>query len=1252
VDRALRLERLREALGEHPRLTRPPPDAATEESAPESEGDCEDTPELPPTPDGWVPVLPTAEELQQLLAQTEVQIFLNQRELPDSLLTTGWYLHGVASADSAADLYSAERQRRAFAISAHIFDLATLSERNLHQQLTCVFAAQVGYHRSEREPNAIAMGKRVTVELDPAADLLYALPTLSLQAGVALLGLNLIALRALTEGWRAQFTQLASDIGVVDLTRTMFGPTYCVVEGTAALARFLATGSRESLATARRLFDTAVRSPEGDGDHDARWVASHLRFLADEMDEGSVWSLLPPALPAGAKQAFTLTRPYVLTLWKPQRDLLKITSAHTGSEAPTDATNALDPAVRRILLSVPTSAGKTLLAQLIIVAHLAASHAGICYVVPQRSLGREVRRDLSRRLRVLARDIGRDEPDFQIPSDGPLAEMLRTLGLDPLDLVDASSLADYAEADVSVMTPERLSHALRDNPDEVLRRYSLFVFDEAHLIGERSRGFLLESTLTFLHWRTKETHHRIILLSAALGNAGQLAQWLRLDEPPILLESNWRGPRRLHAIFNTDIDWNNPAVEAVAARGRLAHLTQRQTYDTYGIVRLRPAENRSAQVRTTSAIGKTCFRATALGVREPSPEARQGTPLYKMLADIIRYVGHAGPVLVIRGTRSDAVAMAQAIASDLPDDPTAQALADFAEIRLGGEHPLPQLLRKRVAYHHAGLPIDLQDAIEEGIRSDVLAYIVATSTLTEGVNLPVRTVVLAAVPYKDQPIEQQLVGARLINAIGRAGRAAKESEGWAILARAAKPSDADFNLLEPPESELEVRSQLISDEALAALAAFEDAVRAGEDALVSAASVLADFVAFTWFVLATQEKVGRAVAAADPIEAFACTLAYAQLPDDVRRRYDALIGSVTAYYEAADPARRRRWAKTGTSVATARVLDDLAQAVADRVLGLEEAQARAVQTQPTAGLKILDDLHVFDSLLGLPERPKAWAFHKTVSSRSPEVVLSPAALLGRWIGGWSLAAIADDLLSEIPDRPLRLERLVDTVTDFCEHYFAWMLGALLALTNEHLAESGRQIAPDLGVFARYGVASPDAVTLLLSGIRSRELSVRIAEAASAAGIAGTAIRSWLSDLTLSDWRSRFDATTADLADLLEFVRPPGSTVLQTLLAKGTITITVQLVPHRDDASVSAPTGANARPGRADASVGLMLMREFGVQAPAPLAVYDAEVMRPPVAVIPTSLHNEVELILETGLPLTLALSEDQLALSLDDWARR
>ena len=148
-----------------------------------------------------------------------------------------------------------------------------------------------------------------------------------------------------------------------------------------------------------------------------------------------------------------------------------------------------------------------------------------------------------------------------------------------------------------------------------------------------------------------------------------------------MMQSTWRGPRRLHAIFNTEIRWSDgpSEVREVQASGAKSHLVRRHLFDTWGMLRLRPAEDRTVAARTTSALGVTAFRATAGGEREDSPERLHSTPFYKMLAEIVRYFAHGGPVLVVQNTRADAVRTARALAEGLEPSIAARTLSGTCE---------------------------------------------------------------------------------------------------------------------------------------------------------------------------------------------------------------------------------------------------------------------------------------------------------------------------------------------------------------------------------------------------------------------------------------------------------------------------------------------------------------------------------------------------------------------------------------------
>src|SRR4051812_47059810 len=158
--------------------------------------------------------LPSPEELQRLLAQAEVNLFVQQPRLSEDALAAGWYLHGVASSPAAFDLYTAARQKRAFQVSAHILDLAMQDRgRSRIDRCRLAFGAAVGYRRGELEPNAMAVFRRARVVLDNIDDaLLDRLPYVPFELGLTFLGLDTRALADLTARLRSQFGDLRRQV--------------------------------------------------------------------------------------------------------------------------------------------------------------------------------------------------------------------------------------------------------------------------------------------------------------------------------------------------------------------------------------------------------------------------------------------------------------------------------------------------------------------------------------------------------------------------------------------------------------------------------------------------------------------------------------------------------------------------------------------------------------------------------------------------------------------------------------------------------------------------------------------------------------------------------------------------------------------------------------------------------------------------------------------------------------------------------
>jgi len=1061
--------------------------------------------------------LPSARELSELLAEAELALLVHQPDISDRLIAVGWYLHAVASSRYALKTYGIERQRAAFKVSGHIFDLL-LQTRDLQmlERLKYCFAAQIAYLRGTLDPNASALYRREFAGRLGDLKLVSGHQEVALACGVAFLGFDVASIFERTDLLRTEAESLQGAWAVDSVLSTPLASALGVALGVRELMSFLVYGNSGALERARGRLRMSVLSENADEDHLSRWVAAHLLNLADDLGNASIWTVLPPDVPPSVRKAFAMGRPRVLTLWPPQLNLFGSHEQEGG--------NPLSSQVKRLFLSTPTSGGKTLMGQLLVAAHLATEQTSVCYVAPTRSLCSEIRKSLQARMRFLGKEIAAG-----LPEGDWLAGVLT------IDNVP----------EVEVMTPERLSYLVRADSQRLLDQFGMFIFDEVHLIGEPERGWALEEDLTYLHHATLEKPHRIVLMSAAIGNRNHFVEWMSEGVGDVFYRhSDWRGPRRLHAIWTTCADWDNGVEEPSRSRA----FPRRVRYPLYGELHARVSHSGEVPPLTTSEpVGQLVFKLGKDGGRER--DSRLSTPFYRTLIHLILHLAESGPVLVIESTRRSTVRTAKAISESRSpvEDPAVLALVDAAEARFGTEHPLCSVLRRGVAYHHGSLPGDIRVSIEEAMSEGHLRILVATTTLTEGVNLPVQSVVVASQGFRTADGEvEYITGSKLINAVGRAGRATRETEGIVVLARSAAWNPADFNRLSPGDSGTTVSSQLASIRALDALAAFEELQRATQDAVLrTATGVVSDFLSFVWFVAAEWESCGE-LATQDSIqEVLQHSLAWVQLNPDDRQRWLAAAGLALLRYYTTPPQVRRRWAVARTTIASSNEMESIAQELAASL------QDTNLPQEPADVLRLIIGQGRLGRILRLPEAPRARFYTQRSGPNRQEIAISMETFLLRWLDGADLVTLAHTYFGAVADVDYRFEQLGDLIYEYCEIFLPWVFGTLVAWTNSLLAASGRLVSVPKTVAAsvRWGVMDPAALELMARGMQSRSLALRIARAYHSEE-RQVGVRSWLRSMSIAEWRSTFSASAADLRNILEFSRDPRGGVAVALITQG------------------------------------------------------------------------------------------------------
>lgn len=1044
---------------------------------------------------GDAQALPSPSQFELQLAQAELRLITaHDLAVDQDLVGLGWHLHAVASAWTATELYSPVQRRRAFQVASHIFDLQLATTRlSRIDRLRLTFASQVGYLHSSLDPNAIALYRRLALPaLRPFSMQDFA--SASLELGIGLLGSDASwlhdALGTLAVASREMAERLGRPVSV-----TPYASAFSVRDGVQGMLDYLLAGRAAGMQEAEDALTAAVRSQAASGDYDSRWVAAHLIQLGHLLRAASLWEAIPAEVPARVKRAFAYSSPPILRLWKPQLEMLA-----EGERSPFSAD------VRRVLFSVPTSAGKTLLAQVMVAAHVSAGTGDVCVVAPTRALCREIQASIASRLRHIAEE-ARFVDEFQAESD-----------------------ADRTGR-VAVMTPERLAFLIRQDGNAVLDRYGLFIFDEAHIVGDPGRGWTVESCLAFLNHETLQTHHRIVAMSAALGNRVEIATWLDPHGEGRVAHSDWRATRRLTAIFTTRADWER-ATDSASPHG-----IPLRTAPTRGRLAVRTSSGQGTHnLELSEDVGQLVLRRD----RTPMERFTGTTQFYKSLSAVVANLGRSGPVLIISPTRTDAMRLAGALARLLPEERKSN-LADYAALRLGQGHPLVTNLRHGVAYHHASLPDDVLALIESETVSGGVRFVCSTTTLTEGINLPVRTVVIAAqgTYATGGEYEEFITGPRLLNAIGRAGRAAIETDGWVVLARQDAFSNEDFQRLAVGDEDLEARSALATDAALTALEEAETRIRASfDDLFADFGPVVNSFLAFIWTLAAHQESNGGQPQVGQVHEVIARSLAWAQGSQASRERLQALSDLSFQRYQLEEAPRRRRWGRAGLSLAGAQILEAL-------VLDLDPDDFRGERSDA----QLLDSLltpELLERVRSIPEAPRLDVRPYRSAPRARALPIDEVRLLRDWIAGVQIDAIAANNLQGIADAEYRLEVLGDYMAGFVEGFLPWIVGIIVDWFNAAHAEGDGPVLPRrLSGYIRYGVGNPAALTLSRQGVRSRALAHRVAARFNDSGAEGQ-IRAWLLGLPFRAW-TEFCELPIEFKELLEFGRPPSSGLLSRLL---------------------------------------------------------------------------------------------------------
>ena len=313
-------------------------------------------------------------------------------------------------------------------------------------------------------------------------------------------------------------------------------------------------------------------------------------------------------------------------------------------------------------------------------------------------------------------------------------------------------------SNVLILTNEKMDSIIRHGA-EWIEDIGLVISDEVHLIGDESRGPTLEMILT--HLKLLDTKPQIIGLSATITNSNEIADWLDCK----LIKNDWRPV---------------PLSEGVCDGGKVT-MSDGETFEVKPSLRGIPID-----------LGVQCVQQGGQSLVFAETRVRSKS-LATKASDVISQLLQKKELTALEKTSK-------------------QILAENEHTEI--VKTLAILVKKGVAFHHAGLNQKCRETVEKEFRKGTIKLLSSTPTLAAGVNLPARRVVISNINRYNAKVgaNRPISILEYKQLCGRAGRPQYDKFGESIIVGNGNTEDLiDYYINGEPEP---IISKITDDKSL------------------------------------------------------------------------------------------------------------------------------------------------------------------------------------------------------------------------------------------------------------------------------------------------------------------------------------------------------------------------------------------------------------------------------------------------------
>lgn len=438
--------------------------------------------------------------------------------------------------------------------------------------------------------------------------------------------------------------------------------------------------------------------------------------------ENSSWQLLPKYSDVNSDEweSYLKTKTSLKMLWPAQR-LVAEKGVLFGENA---------------IVQLPTGVGKTKSIELIIRAAFLSERANTAMVVaPLRALCNEITTDMHKSFKDIA-------------SVNQFSDVLQNDFL--------SLFGEDTEKQILVCTPEKLSYIMHHQPD-ILDAIDLFLFDEGHMFDDGGRGVTYELLVTHIRNMLSE-NQQIVLLSAVLPNSNEIKEWLFQENGVLASDSNILStPKSIGFVseqsdihFYTDDKYNEDYYVP-----RVLQVSKLKKRRGERVDRYFPDLTSSSDIAIYNAM-KLCHNG---GVAIYIGQQRSMKTVFKRLIELNE-----------RG-------LDLSVFKNAANERELNKIKKHLEEYYGPEHYYTKVCALGILPHSSNIPNGIKLAVENAVKNGHISCVVCTSTLAQGVNIPIKYLLVTSIH-----VGQELIKVRNFqNLIGRTARSGIYTEGSIII---------------------------------------------------------------------------------------------------------------------------------------------------------------------------------------------------------------------------------------------------------------------------------------------------------------------------------------------------------------------------------------------------------------------------------------------------------------------------------------